>query len=80
MTVWVVRGLGLGVEGGENEGDSAEIHFQSFLQETTVSNFGVGRYVHSLTLSIQPFLCRQLKREISSPCVWIDLQCMSGRP
>ena len=38
--------------------DSAEILFQSFLQETHVSSSGMGRYVHPLLLSIQHFLCR----------------------
>ena len=35
--------------------DSAEIFFQSFLQEALVSSSGMGRGVHSLTLSIQHF-------------------------
>ena len=33
--------------------DSAEILFQSFLQEAVVGNSGTGRDVHSLMLSIQ---------------------------
>ena len=37
---------------------SAEILFQSFLQEAMVSSSGIGRDVHSLMLTIQPFLCR----------------------
>ena len=38
--------------------DSAEILFQSFLQEALVSSSGMGRDVHSLMLSKQHFLCR----------------------
>ena len=34
-----------------------EILWQSFLQEALVSSSGMGRYVRSLMLSIQPFLC-----------------------
>ena len=37
--------------------DSAESLFQSFLQQALVSGSGRGRYVHSLMLSIQQFLC-----------------------
>ena len=33
--------------------DSAEIPFESFLQEALVSSFSMGRDVHSLMLSIQ---------------------------
>ena len=43
--------------GGEVRDDSAEIFFQSFLQEALLSSFGMGRDVHSLMLSIQHFLC-----------------------
>ena len=35
--------------------DSAEILFQSFLQEALVSSSGMGRYVHPLMLPIQHF-------------------------
>ena len=42
--------------------DSAEVLFQSFLQEALVSGSGMGRDVHSLTLSIQHFLCRPWRR------------------
>ena len=38
--------------------DSAEILFQSFLQEALVSSPGMGRDVHSLTLFVEHFLCR----------------------
>ena len=37
--------------------DSAEILFQSFLQETIVSSSGMSREVHSFMSSIQRFLC-----------------------
>ena len=42
--------------------DSAEILFQSSLQEALVSSSGMGRNVHSLTLSTQHFLCRPRRR------------------
>ena len=38
--------------------DSAEILFQSFLQEALVSSSGTDRDVHSLILSTKHFLCR----------------------
>ena len=38
--------------------DSAEILFQSFLQEALVSSSGIGRDVHSLMWSIQHIFCR----------------------
>ena len=37
--------------------DSAEILFQSFLRKAIVGSFGTDRDVHSLTLSINHFLC-----------------------
>ena len=42
--------------GRDMRDDSAEILFQSFLQEALVSSPGIGRDVHSLKLSIQHFL------------------------
>ena len=43
--------------------DSAEILFQSFLQEALVSSSGMGRDVHfSFALSILHFLCRPRRR------------------
>ena len=45
--------------------DSAEILFQSFLQEALVSSSGMGKDVISLTLSIQHFL-RRPRRHPSS--------------
>ena len=50
---------------GDMRDDSAEILFQSFLQEALVSSSGMGRDVHSLMLSIQHFLCRPRHRP---PC------------
>ena len=38
--------------------DSAEVLFQSFLQETLAISSGMGRDVRSLMLSIHYFLCR----------------------
>ena len=38
---------------------SAKTLFQSLLQGTLLSSFGMGRYVHFLMLSIQHILCRQ---------------------
>ena len=57
LTDWVV--------GGNMTDDSAEILFQSFLQEALVSSPGMGRDVHSLMLSIQLFLCRPRRRPAS---------------
>ena len=37
--------------------DSADMLFQSFLQEAFASSSGVDRDVHCLMLSIQHFLC-----------------------
>ena len=55
LTYWVV--------GGDMTDDSAEILFQSFLQEALASSSGVGRNIlHSLMLSIQHFLCRSQRR------------------
>ena len=45
--------------GGDMRDDSAEILFQSSLQEAIFSSSGMGRDVHSL-MSIQHFLCRSL--------------------
>ena len=42
--------------------DSAEILFQPFLRKAIVSSSDTGKYVHSLTLSIQHFLCRPRRR------------------
>ena len=49
--------IGEGKGGGGTSDDSAEIFFQSFLQEAFVSSLGMGRDVLSLILSIQHFLC-----------------------
>ena len=54
---------------GDMMGDSAEIFFQSFQQEALVSSSGMGRDVHSLTLSIQRLLCR-LRRHPLSKVSW----------
>ena len=43
---------------GDMKDDSAQILFQSFLQQALVSSSGVGRDVHCLVLSIPHFLCR----------------------
>ena len=54
---WLIRSLGV-----EDMKDKlAEILFQSFWQEAIVSSSGMGRDVHSLTLSIQFFLCCPMK-------------------
>ena len=37
--------------------DTAEILFQSFLQEAIMNSSGMGRDIHSLTSSIQHYLC-----------------------
>ena len=59
--------------GGERRDDVTEILFQSFLQEALVRSFGMGRDVHSLTLSIQHFLCWPRRRppsEVPFRMVW----------
>ena len=50
LTDWVV--------GGDMGDESAEILFQSFLQEALVNSSGMGRDVHFLMMSIQHFLCQ----------------------
>ena len=52
--------------GGDTRDDSAEILFQSFLQEALLSSSG--RDVHSLMLSIQHLLCRP-RRRLPSNCL-----------
>ena len=51
LTDWVMGG-------GYMRNDSAEVLFQSFLQEARVSSSGVGKDVHTLTVSIQHYRCR----------------------
>ena len=48
---WLIGSSGWGVGGGLRD-NSAEILFQSFLKEATMSSSGMGRDVHSLMLSI----------------------------
>ena len=45
--------------------DSAEVFFQSFLQEALVSSSGIDRNIHCLMLSIQHLLCQPRHRP---PC------------
>ena len=52
----------VGGGGGDMTDDSADILFQSFLQQAVVSTSGMGRAVHFLTMSIQHFLCRPQRR------------------
>ena len=47
---------------GDMRDDSAEILFQSFLQEALVSSSGMDGDVHFFLLSIQHFLCRPRRR------------------
>ena len=47
---------------GDMRDDSAEILFQSFLQEALLSSSSMGRDAHSLMLSIQHFLCQPRHR------------------
>ena len=49
--------------------DPAEILFQSILQKAFVGSSGVGRYVHSLMMSIQYLLCRPRRRPPSKGAV-----------
>ena len=58
-SVYVLDRLG---RRGDMKDDSAEILFQSILQEAVVSSFGMGRDVHSLLFSIQHFLCQPQRR------------------
>ena len=51
---------------GDMKDDSAEILFQSFLQEALVSSSGMGRDVHSLILSAQYFLGQPGRRPPSN--------------
>ena len=51
---------------GDMRDDSAEILFQSFLQEALVSSSGMGRDVHSLILSAQYFLGQPGRRPPSN--------------
>ena len=44
---------------GDMRDDSTEILFQSLLRNVIVSSTGIGRDVHSLTLSIKRILCRR---------------------
>ena len=53
-----VQSLDQLVRWGDMRDDSADIPFQSFLQEAPVSSSGKGRDVHSLMLSLQHFFCR----------------------
>ena len=52
-----VQSLGRLGRQGDTRDNSAEIPFQSFLQEVLVISSGMGRDVQSLMLSIQHFLC-----------------------
>ena len=61
----------LGYWGEDLRDDSAEILFQSFLQEALVSSSGIGRDVHYSMLSIQHFPCRPQRcppSEVLSHC------------
>ena len=49
-------------DSGGMRDNSAEILFQTFLQDALVSSSGMGRYVHSLVLSIQHLFCRPQRR------------------
>ena len=61
--------------GGGMRMDSTKILFQTFLffrLEAIVSSSGTGKVVHSLTLSIQHFLCRPRCRPSSNlPCMMV---------
>ena len=57
--------------------DSAEIFLQSFLQEAIVSSSGLGRDVHSETLSVQHFLC-QPRHHPPSKVPWMVLESLSS--
>ena len=59
--------------------DSAEILFQSFLQEALSDSSGMGRYVRSLVLSIQNILCRPRRRTPSKVPGSMVLERLSWR-
>ena len=64
---------------GNMRDNSAEILFQSFLQEALVSSSGKGKDVHSLMLSNQHFLCRP-RRFLPSKMPWkVVLERLSWR-
>ena len=71
LTDWVVR--------GDTRNDSTEILFQSFLQKALVSGSAVGKDVHSLMLSVQPFLFRPRRRPPSGVPWWMVLERLSWR-
>ena len=48
---------------GDMRDDSAEILFQSFLQEAVENSSGMGRDVHSLMLSVQHFSSKQRNKQ-----------------
>ena len=58
---------------------SAEILFQSFLQEALVSRSSMGRVVYPLMLSIQRFLCRPQHRPSSKVPLRMALERLSWR-
>ena len=64
---------------GNTRDDSAEILFQSFLQEALVSSSGMGRDVHMWMLSIRHFLCRPRRRPPSSVLWRMNLERLSWR-
>ena len=53
---------------GDTGDDSAEILFQSFLQEAVVNSSGIGRGSHSLALSIQYFFSADQGVAHTLPC------------
>ena len=65
--------------GGDMTDDSAEILFQSFVPEATVSSSGMGRDGQSLTLAIQDFLCRPRRRPLTKVPWRMVLERLSWR-
>ena len=64
---------------GDMKDDSAEILFQSFLQEAIVSRSDMDRDVQSLMLSIRHFLCRPRRRPPSKVPLGMILERLSYR-
>ena len=64
---------------GNMRDDSAEIPFQSLLQDDLVSSSGMGRHVHSLILSIQHFLCQPQHHSTSTVPWRMVLERLSWR-
>ena len=64
---------------GEMKDDSAEILFQSFLQEAVVSSSDMGSDVHSLILSVQHFLYVHTPHTFLPSCMMLNVVTQRGK-